>query len=86
MNPNPAHDPAVASLIRKATRRGLVAGAVLIGLLAAFLALGVAGFAHEFRQGAIWGFGIGLGIVLGGTVLNALIGLLDQVKSDLTGS
>lgn len=86
MTPNPSQDPAVARLIRNAALRAFIAGAVIAALIATAAALAFAGFAHEFRQGAVWGFGIGLGVVLGGTVLNALVGLLDQAKSDITGS
>lgn len=85
MNSDPIHDPAVASLIRQAAGRGAIAGAAIVLLLATVIALFASGIVHQFRQGAVWGFGIGLGVVLGGTVLNAVVGLVDQFKNDITG-
>ena len=87
-----SQDPAaVSGLIRRAALRAFGAGLAVAALLATAVALAVKTFPHGFRQGAVfqegavWGFGIGLGVVLGGSVLNALVGLLDQAKTDITG-
>ena len=79
-------DPNVSKLIRQAAWRAGVAGFAVGVLLLTVMAVFVAGLAAEFRHGAAWGFAIGLGVVLGGTILNAAIGLIDQAKSDITGS
>ncbi len=82
---NVSQDPAVSGLVRRAALRAFLAGLAVAALLATAVALGAETFAHGFRQGAVWGFGIGLGVVFGGSVLNALVGLLDQAKTDITG-
>ena len=79
-------DPEVSKLVRQAAQRAGIAGFAVSVLLLTVIALLAAGRAGEFRHGAAWGFAIGLGVVLGGTVLNAAIGLIDQAKSDITGS
>ncbi len=83
---DPTQDPCVAQLIRKASLRAFVGGLVAALLLLTIVALFHASFLGQFRHGAGWGFGIGLGILLGGTVLNLVVGLLDQVKSDIVGN
>ena len=79
-------DEKTSRLIRRAALRGFLAGVAVAVLLATLIALVFAAKMGEFRQGAVWGFGIGLGIMLGGTILNLVIGLLDQFKSDVTGT
>ena len=84
--PDLSQDPAVSGLIRRAALRAFLAGLAVAALLATAVALASVTLAHGFQQGAVWGFGIGLGVVLGGSLLNALVGLLDQAKTDVTGS
>ena len=92
MDPDLSQDPAVSGLIRRAALRAFLAGLAVAALLATAAALVAKAFPHGFRQvavfqeGAVWGFGIGLGVVLGGSLLSALVGLLDQAKTDITGS
>lgn len=86
MDPDLTQDPRVASMLRKAALRGFVGGLAAAVLLLTVVALIQASLLGQFRQGAGWGFGIGLGILLGGTVLNLVVGLLDQVKSDIAGN
>jgi hypothetical protein len=83
---DPAQDPCVAQMLRKASGRAYVGGLLTGLLLLTVVALVKSEIAKQFWHGAGWGFGIGLGILLGGTVLNVVVGLLDQVKSDIVGN
>jgi len=78
-------DPNTSKMIRQAAGRAFTAGLAVGILLLTVIAVAAAGLAGEFKHGAAWGFTVGLGVVLGGTVLNTIVGLIDQVKSDLTG-
>ena len=73
-------------MLSKAALRGFFGGLAVALLLLTAVALVHASLLGQFRQGAGWGFGIGLGILLGGTALNLVVGLLDQVKSDILGN
>jgi hypothetical protein len=83
---DPAQDPCVAKLLRKAAVQGAIGGSAVTILAVTMAALFHSWLAGQFWHGASWGFGIGLGILLGGTVLNIVVGLIDQVKSDILGN
>ena len=83
---DPAQDPCVAQMLRKASGRAFLGGFLTAILLVTVVALFKAWLVGQFWHGAGWGFGIGLGILLGGTLLNIVVGLLDQVKSDIVGN
>ncbi len=92
-NTNPpdslSDDPQVSQRIQQAVRRAawcsFIAGLVTAVLVTTAIAALRAPFFGPFLHGAGWGFGIGLGLVLGGSLLNAVVGILDQAKSDLLG-
>ncbi|BDI29805.1 hypothetical protein CCAX7_18560 [Capsulimonas corticalis] len=78
-------DRETAALIGRAAKRGLVTG-----IAAALLLVTVVGYFYResislFRQGAVVGLTIGIGIVIGGTILNIIVGLFDQTKNDIAG-
>lgn len=79
-------DPTTTQLIRKASLRAFLAGLAVAALLVTVMALAHAAHVGEFQRGAVLGFGIGVGVMLGGTILNAVVGLIDQAKTDITGA
>ena len=78
-------DRDTAALIGRAAKRGFVTGIAAALLLATIVGY----FSREsgllFREGAVMGLSIGIGIVIGGTILNVIVGLFDQTKSDIAG-
>lgn len=81
MNP-----PTTSTLIRQASLRAFLAGFAVAALIATALTLVHAAHLGEFRHGAVLGFGVGVGVMLGGTLLNVVVGLIDQAKTDITGT
>lgn len=61
---------------------GMMVGVVLMTVIALFSSA----LRQQFEQGAVLGFCIGLGIILGSTLLNLAVGLLDQAKKEISGS
>ena len=78
-------DRDTAALIGRASKRGLVTGIAAAFLLVTVVGYFCRGSALLFRQGAVMGLSIGIGIIIGGTILNVIVGLFDQTKSDVAG-
>lgn len=62
------------------TGQTFLAGLITGALLVIFVLLLRRTFESAFWVGVAYGFGIGLGIILGMTALNWLVGQLDRIK------
>ncbi|MCW3059084.1 MAG: hypothetical protein ABIY70_04485 [Capsulimonas sp.] len=78
-------DRDTAVLIGRAAKRGFVTGFAAALLLVTVVGFFLSGGMLLFRQGAVLGLSIGIGIIIGGTILNVVVGLFDQTKNDIAG-